>query len=186
MRLLSTFVATSALALSLSPFMVASAAGQGSGVVTLEGQLIDSACALEAGSAHQVIEMELASMGQLIRQGESQPHPFSLRLVKCSLSRPDPSRPGTYLPDWQHVRVTFDGQADSGTRFFGTAGSSQGIALSITDRQGHESAPGVPMPLIPLTGDDQVLRYTLQLVGNGRPMVVGTHRAAVRFRLEYF
>ena len=42
------------------------------------------------------------------------------------------------------------------------------------------------MALTPLTGEDQELRYVLQLVGNGRPMADGSHRAAVRFRLEYF
>lgn len=42
------------------------------------------------------------------------------------------------------------------------------------------------MFLTPLTGEDQELRYNLKLVGNGRPMAVGSYRTAVRFRLEYF
>jgi len=185
MKVPARIVAASVLAFFLSPLVV-SASGQGSGVVALEGQLVDSACALEAGSLHQVVTMEAVSIGQLIRQGESTPHPFSLRLVNCSLSRPDPSRPGNYLPDWQHVRVTFEGQAGASGRTFATQGTSQGLAYQINDKQGHESAPGMPMPLIPLTGKDQELHYTLQLVGNGLPMAVGSHRAAVRFRLEYF
>ncbi|MFU0840665.1 fimbrial protein [Pseudomonas fragi] len=125
-------------------------------------------------------------MGQLIRLGESAPRTFTLRLVKCLLTRPDPSRPDSYLPDWQHVRVTFDGLPDMGGRFFAAGGTAQGLALRITDMQGQDSKPGVPMALTPLTGEDQELRYVLQLVGNGRPMADGSHRAAVRFRLEYF
>ena len=159
---------------------------QGSGRVMLAGEVIDSACALDAKSADQIIELDALPMGRLIRQGEGEPHAFSLRLIKCALTRPDPYRPGTNLPDWQHLRVTFEGLADGDGRLFATAGTSSGLALRIADLQGQQSTPGVPMSLISLTGQDQELRYTLQLVGNGRPMAAGSHRAAVRFRLEYF
>ena len=186
MRTFAALIKTSMFIGGATFLGVALAAGQGSGLVTLEGQLVDSACALESSSAHQLIEMDVTAMGQLIRQGASVPHPFSLRLVKCSLSRSDPSRPGNYLPDWQHVRVTFEGRVDSASALFSTEGTSEGIALRIADSQGRTSTSGVPMPLAPLTGEDQELRYTLQLVGNGRPMAVGSHRTAVRFRLEYF
>ena len=60
------------------------------------------------------------------------------------------------------------------------------MALHITDVNGQESIPGVPMDLMPLAGEDMVLNYVLQLVGNDQPIAVGTHRAAVRFRLEYY
>ena len=125
-------------------------------------------------------------MGRLIRQGEGKSHAFSLRLIKCLLTRPNPFRPGTFLPDWQHLRVTFEGLADGNGQLFATQGTSQGLALRIADMQGQPSKPGVPMALVPLAGTDQELRYTLQLVGNGRPMAAGSHRVAVRFRLEYF
>lgn len=161
-------------------------ASQGGGRVTLEGQIVDSACALDASSAYQLVEFDPLPMGQLIRQGQSLPKIFTLRLIKCSLSRPDSFRPGSYLPDWQHVRVTFDGLADASGRLFAIGGAARGLALRIADTQGQESIPGVPMPLAPLTGADQELHYTLQLVGNGRPVAVGSHRTAVRFRLEYF
>jgi fimbrial protein len=82
--------------------------------------------------------------------------------------------------------VTFDGVADSNGRDFAVLGAASGLALRITDSKGLESIPGVPMPLISLSGNDQELQYTLQLVGNGRPMVAGSHRTALRFRLEYF
>ena len=90
------------------------------------------------------------------------------------------------MPDWQHLRVTFEGLADGNGQLFATQGTSQGLALRIADMQGQPSKPGVPMALVPLAGTDQELRYTLQLVGNGRPMAAGSHRVAVRFRLEYF
>ena len=161
-------------------------ASPGSGRVTLEGQVVDSACALDASNAYQLIEFGPLPMGQLIRQGQALPKLFTLRLIKCSLARPDSFRPGSYLPDWQHVRVTFDGLADAGGRWFAVGGTAKGLALRIADAHGQECQPGVAMALIPLTGADQELHYSLQLVGNGRPMAVGSHRTAVRFRLEYF
>ena len=178
-------LATSLVLLTLSVNTVL-AAGQGSGIVRLGGEIIDTACTLDTGSAYQLIEMPPVPVGRLIRDGDSDPHPFSLRLVACTLTRPDPETPGEYLPDWQHVRVTFDGLTDREGRSFAAQGSSQGVALHITDMQGRESVPGVPMPMAPISADDLSLHYIVQLVGNNQPMVVGAHRAAVRFRLEYY
>lgn len=188
MKALSVFVASYPLVLfsTLCLPVFAASHNQGNGVVVLGGQILDSACALDSNSAYQVIEMDPVPMGRLIREGESEPHPFTLRLVQCSLTRPDPARPGRYLPDWEHVRVTFEGVTDRGGRSFAAIGSSQGVALHITDVNGRESIPGVSMDLTPLTGGDQELHYVLQLIGNDSPMAVGNHRAAVRFRLEYF
>lgn len=186
MRVISTWAVTSSLLLGLPLCLSVQAATPNDGVVALEGQILDSACALDTGSVYQLIEMDPVPMGRLIREGDGDPHPFSLRLVKCSLTRPDPESPGQYLPDWQHVRVTFEGLSDREGRSFAASGSSEGVALHITDLQGRESIPGVAMPMIPLTGEDQTLHFIVQLVGNDRPMAVGAHRAAVRFRLEYY
>lgn len=186
MRVISTLVVSSSALISIALLFTASAANQGNGLVTLEGQILDSACALDSGSVYQLIEMDPVPMGRLIREGDGDPHPFSLRLVQCSLTRPDPERPGQYLPDWQHVRVTFEGLSDREGRSFASSGTSRGVALHITDSQGRESTPGIPMPMTPLSGEDQSLHYIVQLVGNDQPMAVGSHRAAVRFRLEYY
>jgi type 1 fimbria pilin len=179
-------LATSLVLLTLSVNTVL-AAGQGSGIVRLGGEIIDTACTLDTGSAFQIIEMDPAPVGRLIREGEGDPHPFTLRLVGCSLTRYDPDHIGERLPDWQHVRVTFEGEPDREGRSFAATGTSQGVALHIIDAQGRESLPGVPMPLVPFSATkDQVLHYTLRLVGNDQPMSVGSHSAAVRFRLEYY
>lgn len=152
----------------------------------LDGQVVDSACGLELASRDQTIEMPPEPVGRLLRNAQGAPHPFQLRLVNCSLSRPDPHRPGGSLPDWQHLRVMFDGASDRGGRSYAVFGESQGVALDIADSAGEGSVPGEPMSRKPLVEGDMTLNFTLRLVGNGRPMVVGPHRAAVRFKLEYF
>jgi len=164
----------------------AQASSQGEGVVTLGGVVVDSACGLEAGSADQTIVMPPEPVGRLLRLARGAPHPFQLRLVNCSLSREDPLRPGVPLPDWQHLRVTFDGPSDREGRSFAVSGGSQGVAFHIEDAAGQESVPGQPMALLPIVEGDMTLHYRLYLVGNGLPLVVGSHGAAVRFKLEYF
>nr|WP_314401103.1 hypothetical protein [Pseudomonas lundensis] len=84
-------LATSLVLLTLSVNTVL-AAGQGSGIVRLGGEIIDTACTLDTGSAFQIIEMDPAPVGRLIREGEGDPHPFTLRLVGCSLTRYDRNR----------------------------------------------------------------------------------------------
>jgi fimbrial protein len=176
----------SSLTMFISPWVFAQADAQGDGVVTLGGVVIDSACGLETATVDQTIEMDSEPIGRLLRDGEGQKKPFQLRLVNCSVTRPDPSRPGATLPDWEHLRVTFDGPADRGGRSFAAFGSSQGVAFHIQDAAGEESVPGVPMALHPVVDGDMTFNYTVHLVGNGVPLLAGDHTAAVRFKLEYF
>ena len=186
---MKTFISlaiTSSLTIFISPYLGAQETAQGDGVLTLGGEVVDSACALELASADQSIEMTPEPIGRLLRNARGQPYPFQLRLVNCSLSRPDPSRPGTSLPDWQHLQVTFDGPRDREGRSFAAFGNSQGVAFHIWDAAGEESIPGKPMALQPLAEGDMTLHYTLRLVGNGLPLLPGAHGAAVRFKLDYF
>lgn len=184
---MNTFISlaiTTSLTMLISPDVLAQ--GQGDGVVTLGGEIIDSACGLELSSVDQTIEMPAEPIGRLLRNALGAPHPFQLRLVNCSLTRPDPNRPGATLPDWEHLRVTFDGARDRDGRSFAATGLSQGVALHIWDSLGQESIPGERMPPRPLNEGDMTLNYTLRLVGNGLQVLPGAHGAAVRFKLEYF
>lgn len=186
MKTFISLAVASSLTMFLSPWACAQAEPQGDGVVTLGGTVIDSACGLESNSLDQTIEMASEPIGRLLRDGEGQTQSFQLRLVNCSLSRPDPLRPGASLPDWEHVRVTFDGATDRDGHSFAAFGGSQGVAFHIEDASGEECAPGKPMGLYPLVEGDMTLNYTIRLVGNGVPLLAGDHTAAVRFKLEYF
>ncbi|WP_411565521.1 fimbrial protein [Pseudomonas orientalis] len=176
----------SSLTTFISPCVVAQASAQGEGVVLLGGRVVDSACGLELASIDQTIEMPSEPVGRLLRNTRGEDHPFQLRLVNCSLTRPDPSRPGANLPDWEHMRVTFEGPTDRAGLSFAVSGDSQGVALHIVDAAGQESLPGQRMAPVPLAEGDMTLNYRFFLVGNGLPLVVGAHSAAVRFKLEYF
>lgn len=186
---MKTFISlaiSSSLAMFISPAVVAQEPAQGDGLVTLGGEVVDSACGLELVSVDQTIDTDPEPIGRFLRRARGQDQSFQLRLVNCTLSRTDPSRPGVTLPDWQHLRVTFDGPTDRGGRSFAVFGGSQGVAMNIEDSAGQLSVPGQPMTPHPLTEGDMTLHYTLHFVGNGLPIVAGTHRTAVRFKLEYF
>ncbi|WP_413506756.1 fimbrial protein [Serratia proteamaculans] len=154
-------------------------ASAGHGSVSMTGAIIDTACAIDIGSRAQAIVLPTLPVGQLIREGQGPTQPFAIRLVNCTLSRPDPR-----LPDWQTFQVTFDGPAD-GARFRIT-GAAHGIALQIADGDGRIALPGVSLPLQAVKPGTLVLPYTLRLVGNTERLQPGDYRAAVRFKLDYY
>jgi type 1 fimbria pilin len=168
-----------ALYAGLPASQAAPTASAGNGSVSMTGAIIDTACAIDIGSRTQSIVLPTLPVGQLIREGQGPTHPFAIRLVNCTLSRPDPRE-----PNWQTFQVTFDGPAD-GTRFR-IAGAAQGIALQIADGDGRVALPGIALPLQAVKPGTLVLPYTLRLVGNTQPLQPGDYRAAIRFKLDYY
>lgn len=82
---------------------------QGWGRVNMQGAIIDTACAIAAGSRDQAIDMDTVPVADIIRDGRGVPRAFSIELVNCELSRAE--KKGA---DWQYFQVTFDGNADGG------------------------------------------------------------------------
>ncbi|MCF5097795.1 type 1 fimbrial protein, partial [Pseudomonas gessardii] len=67
MKTIISFAVTSSLMLFISPWVAADTPAQGDGLVTLGGEIIDSACGLELVSADQTIEMRPEPIGRLLR-----------------------------------------------------------------------------------------------------------------------
>uniref|UniRef100_UPI0034D2287F fimbrial protein n=1 Tax=Serratia marcescens TaxID=615 RepID=UPI0034D2287F len=61
-----------------------------------------------------------------------------------------------------------------------------GLGVEIRDREGNLARPGIPLPRASLTPGNQILNYTLQLIGDHRQMIAGNYRTAVRFKVDYF
>lgn len=147
--------------------------------VSLAGNILDTPCSIEPGSRDQTISMGSTPIGIIARNGVGHSVPFSIQLKDCNLSRFD-----SRLPDWQGVRVIFDGISD-GQNFLvrGTAG---GVALRIFDKEGHVAIPGTPLPSLPLTTSDQTLNFSVQLVSDHKPLRKGEYHAIIQFGLSYF
>jgi len=173
------FVSPFILFVLLNSQAQAAHSSQGWGRVNMQGSIIDTACAIAAGSREQTIDMDTVPIGDIIRDGQGTSRPFSVELINCELSRPDAK-----LPDWRHFQVTFDGDADGG--LFGVSGEAKGVALEISDNSGNKASPGEPLPLGEIIPGTMKLDYTMKLVSNSQKLKAGAYASAVRFKLDYY
>lgn len=178
-RCTSYFMAPFILLVLLNNHAQAAHQTQGWGRVNMQGSIIDTACAIAAGSREQTIDMDTVPVGDIMRDGQGTSRPFSVELIHCELSRPDPK-----LPDWHHFQVTFDGEADGA--LFGVNGEAKGVALEITDSLGNKAAPGTPLPVGEIMPGSMKLDYTMKLVSNNQALKAGGYTSAVRFKLDYY
>jgi len=152
---------------------------QGAGKVTLNGSITETPCVIDTQSRDQSIDMGITPVSVLARDGRGDAHPFRIRLINCRLTHLN-----TTLPDWRYFRATFEGPVDNGQ--FGLSGDARGVALMLTDASGNIARPGEPLLPVGLTRGDQVLNYTLRLVGNRQGLRAGDFRTSLRFRMDYY
>ena len=153
---------------------------QGSGLVTLNGSITETPCAIDTQSRDQSIDLGATPIGVMARDGQGKAHPFHIHLVNCQIARLDPSQ-----EDWRYFQVTFEGSVDRG--FFGLSGDARGVALMLTDSSGRIAHPGEPLlPGELSSAGEQTLDYTLRLVGNQQRLLAGDFRTTLRFRMNYY
>lgn len=173
-------VALSLLAmLFIAQAMPASASVIGWGRVNMEGAIVNAACAIEAASRDQTIDMKSLPVEQISRDGHGLTRPFTVQLVNCGLSGDDATVSGR-----QHFQMIFDGNTDG--KAFGVIGDARGVALRIADSIGKEVYPGVPMSVENTLTKDLRLNYSMQLVANRQVLRAGDYRSAIRFKLDYY
>lgn len=156
-----------------------SRAQQPQGYVTLGGSIIETPCAIDAGSRDQSVSLTTVPVSQIIHDRESPESHFSIRLINCVLT---PVTPGK--PNWQAFSITFDGPADR--EQFNVFGHANGLAMKITDSDGNAAIPGQPMASRPITTGDMTLNYGVRVVSNRKHLKPGNYQATVRFKLDYY
>nr|WP_154325409.1 fimbrial protein [Pantoea sp. 201603H] len=166
------FLVSSCIFSSAAVHAATTVAGQGR--VSMQGAIIDTACAIAVESRDQVIDMETVPLADIRRNGQGQNKSFSIVLVNCV----------TGQDGWKSFQVTFDGNAEG--NLFGISGKASGVGLQITDTQGHVATPGIPLPLAEIIPGNRQLNYNLKLVANNRPLKTGDYSSSIRFRLDYF
>lgn len=159
---------------------VAVAESKPRGIVTMQGSIIDTACAIDMASLYQHIEMPPLPIGQIVRDGFGPGIPFSIHLSDCTLHHQNSS-----LPDWSSFQVTFDGPVTN-NGLFGVQGRAKGIGLKIIDGRGAVAQPGYPMALRDLQTGDMSLNFTLSLTSNHESLRSGDYRTIIRFKLDYY
>ncbi|MFP2504990.1 fimbrial protein [Buttiauxella gaviniae] len=163
------------ISLSYSAFTVA--AQPIKGYVRMGGQVVESACALHPDSHERFITTRSMSTHDIIRNGGSELHPFSIDLINCSPSRESEN-------DWSAFRITFEGAADGS--YFALHGNSQGLAIEIQDDRGHIAVPGIALASHPMRQGGTRLHYYLRLVGNAELLRVGNHFALIKYKIDYY
>lgn len=147
--------------------------------VFLDGNILDTPCSIDPGSRDQTIRMGATPVSVIARAGAGHMVPFTIQLRDCDLARVK-----RQLPDWQGVRVIFDGITDG--QDFLVHGTAKGVALRIFDAEGHVAVPGTPLPSLPLIAGDQALSFRMQLVSDHKPIRKGEYHLVVQFGLSYF
>ncbi|HBM3044342.1 TPA: type 1 fimbrial protein [Klebsiella oxytoca] len=163
--------------LGISPLSLAS--DQGRGLVTMNGQIQESACSIHTNDAWQEIPFGVISYNDLNEQGKAVIKPFAVRLVNCSLER---SRGGL----WQSVNITFSGETEVfRPDIFKVNGEAQGLGLRIHNQAGDVARDGIPMSAVMIQNENNELRYLLSLVRGSKTLSEGDWYGIIRFMVTY-
>lgn len=146
--------------------------------LTVQGSIVETACAIDLGSRDQTIDMGSLSISQLLRDGQGTARPFTIRLVNCSLEKQNDRS-----PDWQYFRITFDGPHEQG--LFNVRGQAKGVGLEIRNQDNELSIPGSAMSSRQLTPGTRDLIYQLRLVANQQSLAAGEYNSQLAFKLDY-
>ncbi len=146
--------------------------------LTMQGSIVETACAIDLESRDQTIDMGSLSISHLLRDGQGVARPFTIRLVNCSLERQHGHR-----PDWQYFRITFDGPHERG--LFNVTGQAKGVGLEIRNQNNELSVPGSAMSPQQLTPGTHDLLYQLRLVANQQTLAAGQYNSQLAFKLDY-
>lgn len=145
------------------------------GSVSMQGSILNTACAIATSNSEQTIEMNVITVDQILRNGKGPEQPFSLNLIHCDIA----NRPQETLM----FHITFEGATDSG--LFSLSGAG-GIGLQIKDARGNIAEPGKQLPDQALSTHEQRLDFTLRLMRNHHELRAGEYDAILRFNVDYF
>jgi type 1 fimbria pilin len=165
--------------LLITIFLPVHAAGglAGWGRLSMQGSIIDTACAIAVDSREQSIDMGVIPLADIIRDGQGHSKPFSIDLINCVVDRPGKE-------DWKHFQVTFDGDPEG--NLFGVRGGASGVGLQISDALGNIAIPGKALPFVDIIPGAMQLNYSLKLVANNHTLKSGDYFSSIRFKVDYF
>lgn len=152
--------------------------GQNQGLLSMQGSIIATPCAIATDDRNQTISLGITTLGEIIHNGQGPQRTFSLHLINCDLhSASNPKMA------WNRFNTTFDGPSENG--IFSIYGA-EGVGLQIMDAAGNIAFPGRPLPDGSLIAGTQRLDYTLRLIGNHQRLKAGEYHTILRFKVDYF
>ena len=158
----------------------AQATDHGHGRLRMQGEIIDTACAIATGDENQTVSFGAVPISQLAADGHSVTVPLVIHLINCSLNGTDVQG----YDHWKDVHIIFQGMSRDG-QIFTLQGSGRGEALVIRDGKGIMAKPGKALPEGNIEPGTMTLRYEMQLVVNKEALHPGDFHTTIRYFMEY-
>lgn len=159
----------------LSAYQVA-----GHGRAKMNGEIIDSPCAIDAGSRFQTVSLGVISAAEIEQARHGAETKLTIHLINCSLDSGPKGQANKH-----RFSVTFEGNASSGD-LFRLGGESEGIGLSIRDESGNRALPGRAMSIEFIGDNNKDLLYFFRIEKDQGSLQAGGYYSVIRFKLEYY
>lgn len=154
-------------------------ADEGTGLLTMQGEITDAACAIATGSQEQSIDLGTVPINLIKQDGKGPVKSFSIHLINCNLIRYNSEN-----QLWNAIEFTFDGPSEN--NIFSINGDARGVGLSLSNPNDINIVPGRPVSKIDIVPPSMRLDYQVRLVSNAKPLHSGFYQSAIRFKLEYY
>ncbi|MFZ5210256.1 type 1 fimbrial major subunit FimA [Enterobacter kobei] len=162
-----------------SLFIAGAANASFGGRINFEGEVVNAACAVDANSTNQTIQLGQVRSGSFNAAGQlAGKVPFSIQLNDC-----DTTVSSTASVGFIAVQDATDQNA---LAVNGGAGAATGIGIYITDASGTVVTPdGTESSAVTLIDGKNVLPFHAQYVSTDAAVTAGTANATTTFRVIY-
>ncbi|VDZ85071.1 fimbrial protein [Kluyvera intermedia] len=143
--------------------------------VEFSGTLVADPCQVDVDSEDQTVDFGAIASKTFINHDQSAPETFHILLKDCDLTL------------GEKVSVTFYGEKDATEpALFAVTGQARGIALAITDSEGHPVTPDGAQSWRPLAPGDVQLTWQARVQSTaGKAVTEGEFQSVVTFSLQY-
>jgi len=152
-------------------------AGVGSGQITFQGEILDSACSINPGSSDQTVSLGQVAKSQLETGGMAPPQSFQIELSGCSL---------TGLTD-KTVTAKFTGAESAAVPgALGIVGTAKGAGIMLVDGTGTAVTLGSSTKVQTIQAGDNTMLFGAYLKGQATGAITpGEFTSVTNFALEY-
>ncbi|MFU2316894.1 fimbrial protein [Rahnella sp. PCH160] len=149
------------------------------GRATLQGSIINSACAIDFNSRDQTLSLGVVTAAEIEQFGHGAETIFTINFINCSLTT------NSTQTNWNYLRVTFEGDIFDDD-LFGIDGGATGFGVSIRDNYGKSILPGHAITIGATEVDGSGINYHLRLEKDKNPLQAGNYHSVIRYKLDYF
>ncbi|EGN5162194.1 type 1 fimbrial protein [Salmonella enterica] len=153
------------------------------GRATLSGEVLASACSIALNDRFQTVRMGEMALRDFRSGHGRNTQDFVIHLDNCVMSGGIGKNAQALDPA---IRIRFDGVQGAEPWFFAPTGLAQGVAVVLRDERRELVHPGKYLPAVYQKAyDQQVLKYRIEIVPDGKPLLLGDYYTSLRFNIDY-